>query len=217
MVQMFVLKRHLICDCRPDCRACSCRPPRPARRRCPATAPVKTAAGRIPEALPLHPARVSPGRRALARPGDLHLLHEADEPQPPKPRTSAGLPTTSRKSSTTSTGCLKTGFLDDLWVERIDEPYENGTPAKHIVYHLEERPRLKVVDYTGSKEVEISKIEDALKTAGIDGQVRHVRGRGDHPEGHGHHQGPVRRIAATTTPPSTWRRRRCRADRSCCT
>src|SRR5262249_40561728 len=62
---------------------------------------------------------------------------------------------------------LKTGFLSDLWVERIDEPYDNGTPAEHIVYHMEELPRLKVVDYTGSKEVEISKIEVALKTAGI--------------------------------------------------
>jgi outer membrane protein insertion porin family len=62
---------------------------------------------------------------------------------------------------------LGTGFLDDLWVERIDEPYDNGTPAEHIVYHMEERPRLKVIDYTGSKEVEISKIEEALKTAGI--------------------------------------------------
>ncbi len=62
---------------------------------------------------------------------------------------------------------LKTGFLDNLWVERIDEPYDNGTPAEHIVYHMEERPRLKVIDYTGSKEVEISKIEEALKTAGV--------------------------------------------------
>jgi outer membrane protein insertion porin family len=60
-----------------------------------------------------------------------------------------------------------TGFLDNLWVERIDEPYENGTPAEHIVYHMEERPRLKLVDYTGSKAVEISKIEEAEKTAGI--------------------------------------------------
>jgi outer membrane protein insertion porin family len=60
-----------------------------------------------------------------------------------------------------------TGFLDDLWVQRIDEPYENGTPAEHIVYHMEERPRLKVVDYTGSKIVEIAKIEEALKGAGI--------------------------------------------------
>ncbi len=60
-----------------------------------------------------------------------------------------------------------TGFLDDLWVERIDEPYENGTPAEHIVYHMEERSRLKLVDYTGSKIVEISKIEEAEKNAGV--------------------------------------------------
>ena len=60
-----------------------------------------------------------------------------------------------------------TGFLDDLWIERIDEPYENGTPAEHIVYHMEERPRLKVVDYTGSKIVEISKIEEAEKNNGV--------------------------------------------------
>jgi outer membrane protein insertion porin family len=60
-----------------------------------------------------------------------------------------------------------TGFLDDLWVERIEEPYENGTPAVHIVYHMEERPRLKLVDYTGSKAVEITKIEEAEKNAGI--------------------------------------------------
>ncbi len=60
-----------------------------------------------------------------------------------------------------------TGFLDDLWIERIDEPYENGTPAVHIVYHIEEKQRLKVVDYTGSKQVEISKIEEAYKAAGI--------------------------------------------------
>src|SRR5690242_8534382 len=62
---------------------------------------------------------------------------------------------------------LRTGFLDDLWVERIDEPYANGVKAEHIVYHMEERQRLKVVDYTGSKEVEISKIESALKEQGI--------------------------------------------------
>jgi outer membrane protein insertion porin family len=60
-----------------------------------------------------------------------------------------------------------TGFLDDLWVERIEQPYENGTPAVQVVYHMEERPRLKVVDYTGSTKVEISKIEEALRTAGI--------------------------------------------------
>ena len=80
---------------------------------------------------------------------------------------------------------FKTKFLDDLWIEVIDEPYDNGVLAKHVVYHMEERERLKVIDYTGSKKVEISKIEDALKAKGItirydtfvdDTVIRRVRG-----------------------------------------
>src|SRR4051794_30469949 len=62
---------------------------------------------------------------------------------------------------------MHTSFLDDAWVEVIDEPYENGVPGKHVIFHMEERQRLKAVDYTGSKKVEISKIEEALKDRGI--------------------------------------------------
>jgi len=62
---------------------------------------------------------------------------------------------------------MHTSFLGDAWVEVIDEPYENGVPGKHVIFHMEERQRLKAVDYTGSKKVEISKIEEALKDRGI--------------------------------------------------
>jgi outer membrane protein insertion porin family len=61
----------------------------------------------------------------------------------------------------------RTGFLDDMWIEVVDEPYENGVVGKHIIYHMEERSRLKAIDYEGSKKVEISKIEEALKAKGI--------------------------------------------------
>jgi Surface antigen variable number repeat len=68
----------------------------------------------------------------------------------------------------------RTGLLDDFWVEVIDEPYENGVIGKHVVFHLEERPPVKVVDFVGSKEVETAKIENALKNvnAGAGGFVR---------------------------------------------
>src|SRR6185436_18265291 len=60
-----------------------------------------------------------------------------------------------------------TNFLDNLWIEVIDEPYDNGIVGKHVVYHIEERARLKAVDYapaTGTKmKVEVSKIEETLK------------------------------------------------------
>jgi outer membrane protein insertion porin family len=64
-----------------------------------------------------------------------------------------------------------TGFLDNIWIETIDEPFENGVPAKHIIYHIEERSRLKAIDYVaaaGTKtEVEVAKLESTLRDRNI--------------------------------------------------
>jgi outer membrane protein insertion porin family len=56
-----------------------------------------------------------------------------------------------------------TNFLDDLQVEVQDAPYPNGVVGKHIIFDLEERQRVKIVDYVGSKRVEQSKIEEKLR------------------------------------------------------
>jgi len=65
----------------------------------------------------------------------------------------------------------RTGFLDNLWIEVIDEPYPNGVEAKHVVFHIEERARVKAVDYMpalGTKtQVETSKIEEQLKERNV--------------------------------------------------
>jgi outer membrane protein insertion porin family len=77
-----------------------------------------------------------------------------------------------------------TNFLDNLWVEDIDEPYENGVVGKRIVFNMEERPRVKIVDYTGSTKVERTKIDEKMKEVGIalrldsfldEGAVRRVK------------------------------------------
>ncbi len=47
-----------------------------------------------------------------------------------------------------------TNFLDNLSIEVKDAPYDNGVIGKHVIYTLEERQRVKIVDYTGSKKVE---------------------------------------------------------------
>lgn len=60
-----------------------------------------------------------------------------------------------------------TNFLDNLWVETLDDPYTNGVPGKRIIYHMEERPRVKIVDYTGSSKVERTKIDEKMKELGI--------------------------------------------------
>lgn len=66
-----------------------------------------------------------------------------------------------------------TGFLDNLWVEVIDEPYRNGVSGKHVVFHLEERSRLKLVAYepadpSARLEISISKIEETLRERGVE-------------------------------------------------
>ncbi|MEO8069916.1 MAG: outer membrane protein assembly factor BamA [Acidobacteriota bacterium] len=65
----------------------------------------------------------------------------------------------------------RTNFLEDLWIEVIDEPYSNGVVGKHVVFHAEERARIKVVDYlpaSGKLQVDISKIESTLRERAIE-------------------------------------------------
>ncbi len=56
-----------------------------------------------------------------------------------------------------------TNFLDNLWVEVTDYRFPNGVVGKLVAYNMEERQRVKIVDYVGSKQVEVSKIEEKLR------------------------------------------------------
>ena len=58
-----------------------------------------------------------------------------------------------------------TNFLDNLWVDVSDYKFPNGTIGKIITYNMEERQRVKIVDYVGSKKIETSKIDEKLKDA----------------------------------------------------
>jgi outer membrane protein insertion porin family len=78
-----------------------------------------------------------------------------------------------------------TNFLDNLWVEVNDDAYPNNVVGKRLIYHMEERPRVKIVDYTGSTKVERTKVDEKMKEAGIslrldsfldEGIVRRVKG-----------------------------------------
>lgn len=76
-----------------------------------------------------------------------------------------------------------TNFLDNLRIEVIDEPYANGVEGKRIIFHMEERPRVKIVDYPDS--VDRTKLDEKLKEAGVtlrldsfldQGVIRRVQG-----------------------------------------
>src|SRR3954469_17429562 len=58
-----------------------------------------------------------------------------------------------------------TKFLDNLFIDVSDYPFPNGVVGKIVVYHMEERQRVKVVDYIGSKKIETAKIDEKLKDA----------------------------------------------------
>src|SRR5258706_11648858 len=58
-----------------------------------------------------------------------------------------------------------TKFLDNLSIEDQDYKFSNGVVGKLIAFHMEERQRVKIVDYMGSKQVETSKIDERLKEA----------------------------------------------------
>ncbi len=63
-----------------------------------------------------------------------------------------------------------TNFLDDLSIVVDDYRFENGVVGKLVTYHMEERQRIKIVDYVGTAKLEQTKIDEKLKEGGL--QVR---------------------------------------------
>ena len=61
-----------------------------------------------------------------------------------------------------------TNFLDDLSIEVTDYTFPNGTVGKIVTYHMEERERVKIVDYRDTDEKSIS----IIKRSDIDDKLR---------------------------------------------
>ena len=82
-------------------------------------------------------------------------------------------------------GLWATNFLEDLSIEADDYTFPNGVVGKIITYRMEERERIKIVDYQGSKQIERTKIEEQLRERNIEvrldsfldeGVIRRVKG-----------------------------------------
>jgi outer membrane protein insertion porin family len=83
-----------------------------------------------------------------------------------------------------------TNFLEDLSIEVTDHTFENGVVGKMVVYRMEERERVKIVDYRSGKGDSISiikrsDIDDKLRERNIEmrldtfldeGTIRRVKG-----------------------------------------
>ena len=55
-----------------------------------------------------------------------------------------------------------TGFLNDLKIEVIDDPWPNGVMGKRAVFTMTERPRVRVVTFEGSTAVKRTDIDTAM-------------------------------------------------------
>jgi hypothetical protein len=60
-----------------------------------------------------------------------------------------------------------TAFLEDLSIESDDYVFPNGVIGKVINYKMEERERIKLIDYTGSKKIERTKIDEKLRELNV--------------------------------------------------
>jgi outer membrane protein insertion porin family len=61
-----------------------------------------------------------------------------------------------------------THFLEDLRIEVDDYTFSNGVVGKLVSYVMEERQRVKLVNYEGSTALDRTKIEDALRNKQIE-------------------------------------------------
>ena len=60
-----------------------------------------------------------------------------------------------------------TNFLDDLRIETADYLFANGVVGKLVTYHIEERHRIKIVSYEGSKRLDRARLDEELRDRGI--------------------------------------------------
>ena len=68
-------------------------------------------------------------------------------------RTRAGQPFDQRLIAEDVKRLWNTAFLEDISVDVSDAPSENGVVGKRVVFRLEERRRIRIVEYIGSKAI----------------------------------------------------------------
>ena len=63
---------------------------------------------------------------------------------------------------------MDTPFLNDLVIEIVDEPYANGVAGKRAVFRMDERERVRIVNWEGGDEYDETEILEALEQSGIE-------------------------------------------------
>jgi outer membrane protein insertion porin family len=61
-----------------------------------------------------------------------------------------------------------TNFLTDLSIEVTDYTFSNGVVGKLVAFNMEERERVKIVNYEGTEQIDRAKIDEQLRLRGIE-------------------------------------------------
>ena len=61
-----------------------------------------------------------------------------------------------------------TGFLTDLTIEIVDDPYPNGVQGRRAIFVMEERERVRIVNFEGSEEYDRAEIDQAMESVGLE-------------------------------------------------
>ena len=170
--------------------AAAARPPRPPASRSCAVSPSPTPArmppaGSPPVILTIAPCFEKQGNISAVEPAT-YLYYIATRPSLPSQNQWVPYDAAAEDRLRSDFRSLwATNFLDDLSIEVTDYTFPNGVIGKLIKYDIEERQRIKIVDYTGSKQLESTKIDEKLKEENVtirldsfvdDALIRRVKG-----------------------------------------
>ncbi len=61
-----------------------------------------------------------------------------------------------------------TGFLTDLTIEIVDDPYPNGVQGRRAIFVMEERERVRIVNFEGSEVYDRAEIDQAMESVGVE-------------------------------------------------
>ncbi|MGH9256041.1 MAG: outer membrane protein assembly factor BamA [Vicinamibacterales bacterium] len=61
-----------------------------------------------------------------------------------------------------------TNFLSDLSIDVSDYVFSNGVIGKLVTYNMEERERVKIVNYEGTKQIDRTKIDEQLRARSLE-------------------------------------------------
>ena len=89
-------------------------------------------------------------RRATSRPSNRRPISITCSSGPASRRRASGCPYDEKAEQTMREDFLRlwgTNFLEDLRIEVTDYTFSNGVVGKLVTYHMEERERVKIVDY----------------------------------------------------------------------